>query len=616
MANAVSPELKDGLLAVSATSQTGRLQAWPLFGGTIVLYTVGLGLSWLVSGSELAKISGMGSAVLVFWLLYLLGQRLYWLYLAGLGLVLALSLVGVLALGQLDDDYLRVNSLSERVIEAVKRLGPNLEGLAMHRNTLAGMLAVFATLALAYMFFGQRWWERIGAGLAGLFMLGALVVTNSRGGLVAFAAGLVLIVALAWRDSKVKLRLVLAAGGLLLAAGAIGYLLVSGQYRLFSPERLLNENGTGRVEIWKNTLYALGDVPLSGFGPGRFEAVYPFYLDPVSLSLLNSQEHSHNLFLQTYVEAGLLGLVAMLWVALVWGLELGRTLRSKRAETEMTPNLSQIRNVLLHGGLAAFGALLVYGVAEHSTWHSQFAFLFWVPLALVASASSTRPLKFWSGKWSGLQSQLSTHRRRNGLALLLLAIVTLVASWQLWGLGQVNAASLEILKGWPANNSASLEQANQFYSNAATISGWTGVPARGQAWVALQQNNLTEASSYLKQRLAYDPKDRRSLLLLADLLSSQGQQAQALKLWQDAVAAPLYVARGRRLLDSPEDSRAEPYLLRATQIDPRLWDGYQFLVMLYQRHGRTSESIALLEKATSFFPNDPRPGQELNKLGK
>jgi hypothetical protein len=102
--------------------------------------------------------------------------------------------------------------------------------------------------------------------------------------------------------------------------------------------------------------------------------------------------------------------------------------------------------------------------------------------------------------------------------------------------------------------------------------------------------------------------------LLGDLLAATGQPDNALALWQRASAAPIFVARGRRLLDSPDDTRSEPYFLLAQKIDPHLWDSYQFLTMLYQRHGRTAQAIALLEQSEVFLPGDARLSAELNLL--
>jgi tetratricopeptide (TPR) repeat protein len=134
------------------------------------------------------------------------------------------------------------------------------------------------------------------------------------------------------------------------------------------------------------------------------------------------------------------------------------------------------------------------------------------------------------------------------------------------------------------------------------------------AWVAIEQGNLEQAEPILRRLLARNPQDKAGLLTLGDILAQKGQKADALAMWREAKAASVFLWRGRRLLDSPQDVKAEPFLLQAVEIDPYLWEGYTFLVMLYQRHGRTTDSIALLERAAVYFPNDSRLTTELAKL--
>lgn len=591
------------------------------FSGCVLLYAAGLLISSLVAGGSFWHIAGMIAGITVFWLLLALimfakngRAALYW---AGLVITLGLSVIGVMTLPHLDDDYLRTNDLSGKAIDLVRPFVPRLEWLVMHRNTLAGMLTVFGTLALAYTLFGPRWWARLLGALASLVMLGTLLITNSRSGLVTLGVGLVLLGLLAWRGFP-RLRLWLAGFGLTVAGVAGAYLAVSGQYRLFSPERLLNENGIGRLELWGKTFYLLGDVPLTGLGPGRFQAIYPFYLDASRVGGVDYQEHAHNLFLQTYADTGLIGFVAIVWAVALWAWLFWKVMRG-RFNTELANE--PVRFTLIAGSLATFGALLAEGLVEHSAWNGQFAPFFWVPLALAGGA--LEPARFnltvftrtVSATPERVKANFSSRPWRTSLVGLLTLVVLVVAGWQLWGFGQVNSASLEKLKVWQGQvNEASLEHSRQLYQNAEAAVGWTGVPERSQGWIALWKNEPGIAETYLRQALDRDPKDQLSHLLLGDALAGQGRTTAAITVWQQAKAAPRLTSRGQRLLDTPNDSAAEPYLLDAIQVDPRWWDGYGFLVTLYQRHYRTPEAIVLLEKAHQYLPDDPRPLQELAKL--
>jgi hypothetical protein len=587
------------------------LYSLPFFGGCALLYSLGLIIGGLLAGGSFPRLLALLSGVLIFWLIWLSGKKPAYLYYTGLGTVTVLVAVGLLAAANLDDDYLRFNSISEEILKIIRSVSPFLDGLKMHRNTLAGMLAVFAPLSLAYGLLAPRRWERrLGLGNS-LGLFGLLLVTNSRGGLATFIVGGLLVAGLGWRQVPASHRRRLVGWGLALS-GIMGvYLIYSGQYQLFTLESLLNENGLSRLEIWKNSLYMLGDVPLTGYGPGNFQAVYPFYIDPSPVSGGASQEHSHNLFIQSYGEAGLAGLLAIAgvfcrWLALLW-----ETLRRKACFAGADPAQQALTNVTGLGGLAALGSLFVYGLTEDSTWNGQFTPLFWLPMALVAGSYRRKALP--AAFEPGLPAKF---RPRFNKYLVVVAVVMLMlpVGWQLWGLALVNRAGLESQQIWLGSSRPQLTQIGELYRQAENITGWSGIPLRGEAWVALQQGDTEKAGWLLRQIIQNQPDDQRSLLLLGDLLAASGQPGGALALWRRASAAPIFVARGRRLLDSSDDTRSEPYFLQAQKIDPHLWDSYKYLTLLYQRHGRTAEAIVLLEQSQVFLPGDARPSAELSLL--
>ncbi|MBN9391108.1 MAG: O-antigen ligase family protein [Chloroflexi bacterium] len=588
----------------------------PLFSYGMFLYGLGLLTSaWFAHGNDL-RVFWLVVGFLLFWVIVGIGRKTTYLYYLMLGFCTFLMLVGWICARNLDDDYLRSNSISDTILKLDLHLSPQLEGLKMHRNTLAGMLAVFGVLALNYGLFAARPWVRWLGRLTGLSMFGLLLVTNSRGGLVAFIAGSVLLIALTWTGkSKLSFRFIITWGVILLTITGV-YLVISGQYQLFTPERLLNENGGNRLEIWGNTFYMLGDVPLTGFGPGNFESVYPFYIDPSAVSGRASQEHAHNIFLQIYGETGLTG---FLGIALIFSQLIRLIKRSfqKRELFTASPDPSEKQNakaVLLgQGGLAASATMFIFGFTEFNPWNEQFTFLFWFPLALVAAVyTRNRPGQFYSkinpariARWYKAGSRSAKLAVTSGGIIL-----TGVLVWQFAGFATVNMAGLASEQNWLGTGNTSLDSIEQLYRAAENSVGWTGVPRRAEAWVAWQKND----TQLLREVINDHPGDRRSLLMLGDLVANTGNKAEAVAFWRRAQAAPLFVNRGRRSLDSDNDLGAELYFLEAIEIDPYLWDSYHYLVMLYQRHDRTNDSVALLEKARSYFPGDSRLQDELNVL--
>jgi tetratricopeptide (TPR) repeat protein len=596
-------------------------QRLPVFGTSVILYGTGLLISWLVAGGELVRVLHLAAAITVFWLLWFTGKgrsgyrRLYYL---GFILVIGLAIMAITALPLLDDDYLRSNRWSQLVTDLVRPFVPRMEWLVMHRNALAGIIAVFGTLAAAYMYLGRRLWGKTLAGGATVLFLVALFVTNSRGGLAALLAGFALLGVLVWNSSGRGMKIFLLVAALTGITATLVYLLASGQWQLFQPDRLFGQSGAGgRMEVWSNSLYMLSDVPVTGVGPGQFQKVYPFYLDPLAGYSVNSQEHAHNLFLQTYVELGFIGFAGMVLGTLFWVRVCWEIIRGSTSWRNLELSVEGERKAPLIGGLAAFGALLAYGVAEHSSWNGVLIVLLWVPLGLAASAGyrSVGATK----KVIKIHKKVSLKKANRTVLITAALAAVIVGGFVLRvgsGLVEVNTASLEKLQYWKSGDTALLEKADKKYGEAAQIISWVSAPSRGQAWAAIQKNEMSLAEKYLLTTLKIDPSDHASMLILGDVLDRQGRTGEAIGYWRQANAAPQYLWRGRKFLDSPDDTKAEPFLKRAIEIDPKLWDGYAFLVMLYQRHGRTADSIALLQKAITNLPGDPRPLNELEKLEK
>jgi O-antigen ligase len=76
-------------------------------------------------------------------------------------------------------------------------------------------------------------------------------------------------------------------------------------------------NMAGRLEIWQRAVYGIQDFPLTGMGLGTFRKLgpllYPIFTIPATFDIA----HAHNFFLQTGLDFGLPGLVAVLAIYLL-----------------------------------------------------------------------------------------------------------------------------------------------------------------------------------------------------------------------------------------------------------------------------------------------------------
>jgi putative inorganic carbon (hco3(-)) transporter len=268
--------------------------------------------------------------------------------------------------------------------EVIYRRLPLLLADPIHPNVMAGALVVLLPCALAPLLFGWqqlRWFERTLVGLAAAAMLGVLILTKSRGGLMALGAMLVVLIVLRWRWGWLAVPLAVLAAGL-----AIWWI---GEVRVVEALSATQTLGgmDGRLEVWSRALYMLQDFPFTGIGMGTFQQVanrlYPFFLAGPDAEV----PHAHNIFLQVGVDLGLPGLVA--WLALLilvcicawWVYRRGR----RQGDAVLT--------ALGAGLLASQAALVVHGLTDAATWGTRPAVVVWAiwGLAMAALTVITEP---------------------------------------------------------------------------------------------------------------------------------------------------------------------------------------------------------------------------------
>ena len=140
-------------------------------------------------------------------------------------------------------------------------------------------------------------------------MLGYVLTAWSRGDLLALAATAALAILLGhqrWREALLGLGVGAGAAVLALALLSPGTLPMLWQ-RVYPA----------RAAVWTRALYIIGDHPFTGAGLDNFRAVarnsYP-YFNPA----FDQTEHAHSWPLQAGVDGGLLGIAAVLWLAVAF----------------------------------------------------------------------------------------------------------------------------------------------------------------------------------------------------------------------------------------------------------------------------------------------------------
>ncbi|HTD76630.1 MAG TPA: O-antigen ligase family protein, partial [Chloroflexota bacterium] len=233
-------------------------------------------------------------------------------------------------------------------------------------------------------------WLLVPAGLVGL----ALLLTFSTGGwLGGLAGGLAVIAVVSRRRLAVRAGLA-AALALVVASGlAIGGVL---------PERLnpLRQTGGFRLDLWLSSLEMMRDHPLLGIGLDNFAYLYQQVYLRQGAAAEPNLSHPHNWLLQFWLDLGLLGLVAFVW--LVWrfarqvrtSLDVSRSPTGKagpRADAALLPAGAQEAHErwMVAGAVGAMVDLLVHGLIDNSYFLVDLAFVFWLTLALVEARRMT-----------------------------------------------------------------------------------------------------------------------------------------------------------------------------------------------------------------------------------
>ncbi|MFN8671919.1 MAG: O-antigen ligase family protein [Candidatus Sericytochromatia bacterium] len=271
--------------------------------------------------------------------------------------------------GALWDDPNAMNFKTTRVYSFLKN--PNL---------LAGYLIPTISLSTAFYFLNIGWRKLIILGSLAV-QLPCLYFTYSRGGWLA-AIGMAGVFALGSffiyydKITKSKNFKLFFIGAILLAILAFVGLLIKSPATLERFTSIFTSRGHSsnsfRMNVWISCWNMFKDNMLIGIGPGNttFEKIYPLYMFSGFKAL-----SAYNIFLETMVETGLVGLISftlMLFTHMfraLWGVIAKTTYNTK---------------MLLLGSLAGIVGLIIQGMADTVWYRPQVHILLWFLMAIIS----------------------------------------------------------------------------------------------------------------------------------------------------------------------------------------------------------------------------------------
>jgi len=273
------------------------------------------------------------------------------------------------------------------LVSAIYPYLPDLFARMIHPNYVGGSLAGFFALSFWNVLrtdreqgarresdqarrdwrAGKAVWRIPCLGITGA----GLLLTQSRGALVATCVALVLTGAYWYRWLRLGLPAVIVLGVVLLRhttlEGFLGPMTANG----------LGPALTGRWELWQRAVYIIQDFPYTGIGLGSFpdvvDLLYPLFLG----GLYDNVPHAHNFFLDIASALGIPGYIAFwmllgAWSGMVWEV----VVRSRRCPTQDYPETLGI-------GLAAGMIVhLLYGITDAIPLGEKAGLFLWGVLGL------------------------------------------------------------------------------------------------------------------------------------------------------------------------------------------------------------------------------------------
>ena len=258
-------------------------------------------------------------------------------------------------------------------------------------NLLAGYLLPAVALSVMAVFAWTSWTQKALAAVMVMVTLPCFVLTFSRGGWIGFVAaafvGLILLVhwwsvrfSTFWRIWALPL----------LVAGAAAFLFFAVLFVEPLRERVFSifvgskdSSNNFRLNVWQGVMDMIRHRPVLGIGPGNvaFNQVYPLFQRPRYTAL-----SAYSIFLETAVEAGLIGLGIFLWLVVV-------TFNQGWTQLQRLRQVGDRQSYWLIGAIAAQAGLLTHGLVDTIWYRPQVSTLWWLMMAIVASYYAAQPLR-------------------------------------------------------------------------------------------------------------------------------------------------------------------------------------------------------------------------------
>ncbi|MCL4828366.1 MAG: O-antigen ligase family protein [Caldilinea sp.] len=412
-------------------------------------------------------------------------------------------------------------------------------------NQTAQTLAITLPFTIYALWLGATQHRRV-IGLIGAFtlvvVLGALLITGSRGAGIGVASGLALAFYLLLRYNVVmdnaktfRWRWFIDGCVVLLVGTLLAFYIAIIVWPSLDAQLGVSAQGGSafsRIALWRETISLIPDYFYTGSGLASTAMVYSTYAYLVHVPYLS---HAHNLYLQVALEQGIPGLIAWLGLVATTLFYVINVLRVANSRQRM----------LVLTSLASLIALSVHGLFEADLYFSSFAaIVFFAPASALWSATMI---------YRSALIENSTIERTYGRTMLSLFFgvflpVLLVllapgapARWEA-NLGAVMQTRAELsIYRWPEWSFQDqvrrqapdiLAPAESHFGAALTLDPLQPTAHRRLGEIALAQGDLIHAREHLSAAYAVAPHVRATRQLLGEIYALDGDVERTVQLWK------------------------------------------------------------------------------------
>ncbi len=363
---------------------------------------------------------------------------------------------------------------------------PFLEWQPLHPNLVGGWLALLLPFvgAASWELARQRRWVAFAGMVAVTAVLaGALLLSSSRGAWLALFLALLISGAATFLQRRgVRQAYV---------TGFTAVMLLLAVALMAGMASVMTAGGMSRATLARQTFDLVAEVPFTGSGLLTFGGLYSQHIRVIPFFYFS---YGHNLYLDIWLEQGLLGILSFLGMigSAFW------LLLQRRSD----PQRQTVQGVVL----ASLLTMVLHGVVDDALYGS-----FGTPFLLVlvgASLAVTEEEGTQTAVWPALSPRFTLALLGLFVGLLLLFHRPLLAQWHA-SLGVLSLDRVELAE-WPLNrwDNSLLAQETQAASHFETALSWNEQNATAHyhlGRMALARHEFAQAAQHLEAALATWP---------------------------------------------------------------------------------------------------------------